>query len=509
MADPSTTAAQTDPLRVLIERRHPDYDGKKDHWAFLAATYRGGREWFNDHIFKYIKEGPKEYEERVSRAYRFNHTREVVDLVTKYVYKADIVRKEDAPEQIKIFWEEATKGRLPIATFARQLSSLTSTYGRGWIVVDNTLTEDVVTVADAKAAGARVFAYFVSPLDALDMSFDEMNQLNWFLVREWYRDDEDPHSAATDPLPQYRLWTRTGWSLYRETVEVNSVSKEAVKMVVLVKEGTHDLGVVPIIKADHIESEEPYVNTALIDDISYLDRATANYNSNLDAIIQDQTFSQLTIPDQSLSKGEEGGVSAQLTEMGTRRIFTYNAEGGSKPEFISPDVKQASVIVAVIKQIINEIYHSVGMAGERTKQDNSQGIDNSSGVAKAYDFERMNTLLAAKAQTIEHIENEIGRMVMLWHGTKLPPGSASDFVVYPRTFDVRALADEFDIANSLSLMGAPDGVRRKQMETVIDKLFIGEPAAEIVKLKGELAAWPPLPPEPEEPASFAPKKAAE
>jgi hypothetical protein len=52
----------------------------------------------------------------------------------------------------------------------------------------------------------------------------------------------------------------------------------------------------------------------------------------------------------------------------------------------------------MVNKIIGEIYHSVGMAGERTKQDNAMGIDNSSGVAKAYDFERMNAMLATKAQ---------------------------------------------------------------------------------------------------------------
>ena len=48
------------------------------------------------------------------------------------------------------------------------------------------------------------------------------------------------------------------------------------------------------------QSESPYFSPSLIDDIAYLDRAVANYLSNLDAIIQDQTFSQLAIPVQSL-----------------------------------------------------------------------------------------------------------------------------------------------------------------------------------------------------------------
>jgi hypothetical protein len=43
-----------------------------------------------------------------------------------------------------------------------------------------------------------------------------------------------------------------------------------------------------------------HISTPLIADIAYLDRAAANYLSNLDAIIQDQTFSQLVIPAEAL-----------------------------------------------------------------------------------------------------------------------------------------------------------------------------------------------------------------
>ncbi|MEZ6841312.1 hypothetical protein ABVN80_14665 [Acinetobacter baumannii] len=39
--------------------------------------------------------------------------------------------------------------------------------------------------------------------------------------------------------------------------------------------------------------------------------------------------------------------------------------------------------MTTINKIIGEIYHTVGLAGERTKQDNAVGIDNSSGVAES------------------------------------------------------------------------------------------------------------------------------
>src|SRR5690606_2895738 len=50
-----------DRLSTLIARRHPRYEELKPHWDFLEATYEGGRAWFKDNIFRYIKEGDSEY----------------------------------------------------------------------------------------------------------------------------------------------------------------------------------------------------------------------------------------------------------------------------------------------------------------------------------------------------------------------------------------------------------------------------------------------------------------
>ncbi|ENN8711714.1 hypothetical protein ACAX82_004456, partial [Escherichia coli] len=93
-------------IKDLVARRHPEYEKKKEHWDFLASTYAGGRGWFTDNIFRYFKEGDQEFKERVERAYRFNHTREVVNLINKYLFKEDIHRNiEEAPEQIRNFWK--------------------------------------------------------------------------------------------------------------------------------------------------------------------------------------------------------------------------------------------------------------------------------------------------------------------------------------------------------------------------------------------------------------------
>jgi len=472
-------------LRALIERRHPHYADSAKHWEFLDATYEGGREWFvGGNIFRYIKEGENEYRDRVARCYRFNHSREVVDLLNKYLFKQNITRnEEDAPESVKRFWAKATKNGLGVRDFVRQAGKKASVQGRIGVVVDNNAKlEQVHSRADEKKAGVRTYAYIVGPTQLLDYAFDEEGNLSWILIQEVARDDADPFASSGALIPRFRLWTKADWRLFEE----QRVGRTNKTRIVEIANGQHNLGEVPVILHDHIISDEEYCAPALIDDIAYLDRAVANYLSNLDAIIQDQTFSQLAMPAQNVLPGSDNYNT--LLDLGTKRVFLYDGEGGHAPFYLSPDPKQAQMILAVINKIINEIYHTVGLAGERTKQDNAVGIDNSSGVAKAYDFERVNALLLAKADSLEVLENKIVRLVALWNGedAKL----TSDLVSYPDNFDTRGLYDEFDIAARLMLIDAPQEVRQEQMKTVIDKLFPQLAADLKEKMLAALKAWP-------------------
>ena len=486
--DASQSAAvmpQTDEqkrLRLLIERRHPQYASMFDHWCFLEQTYDGGREWFDCNVFRYIKEGDREFNDRVNRAYRFNHTREVVDLIGKYLFKQNITRNvADAPESVKAFWNRATRNGMSMKDFARQISKKASIYGRIAVVVDRTAVAAGLSKAEEKASGASTYAYIVPPEQLLDYSYDDKGDLNWILIQEIVRDDADPMTASGDQSVRYRLWTKENWLLLAEE------GKGKKKTVVVKGKGDHSLGRVPVILVDHIVSDDLYVSPSMIDDIAYLDRAVANYLSNLDAIIQDQTFSQLAMPAQNVMPGSDNYTT--MLEMGTKRMFLFDGESGQAPFYLSPDVKQSSLLLEVINKIINEIYHTVGLAGERTKQDNALGIDNSSGVAKAYDFERVNALLTAKADSMELAEEKIAQLVALWNGDDLELGEES-LISYPDSFDTRGLYDEFDIAAQLMLIEAPEEVRREQMRHMIDKLFPQLAKDLREKMEAELKGWP-------------------
>lgn len=475
----------SDKLLELIKRRHPDYAEKLPHWDFVESTYDGGRAWFGSNIFRYVKEGEKEFSERVRRAYRFNHTKQVVDLVDKYLFRQCITRKEDAPDSLKNFWKKATRSGLSMDVFAKRISAATSKFGRVWIVVDSTAQPGAtLTRSDEKKGVAQVYAYIVRPQEMLDMSFDELGQLNWCLIEEAYRNDADPLNSSGNYSRRFRLWTRKDWSLY----ELGRTSTGADK-VRKIGGAEHTLGVVPVIPADHVFTEQTFSNAGLIDDIAYLDRANANYLSNLDAIIQDQTFSQLAMPAQGVLPGETG--YDKLIEMGTKRVFLYNGDAGMAPAYISPDPKQAAMILAAIGKIVNEIYHSVGLTGERTQEDNGGGIDNASGVAKAYDFERVNSLLTSKADALQVTERRIAALVALYAGDEGKVGDDNELIAYPREFDTRGLYDEFEIGARLNLLAAPEKIRRKQMSQLMKKLFPAATDAEIAEMEASIEDWSP------------------
>jgi hypothetical protein len=497
----------TDELRAFYDRRHPGFMEAVSHWRFLEAAHRGGREWFSSNIFRYFKEGEKEFGNRLDRAYRFNHTKEVVELVQKYLFKGEITRNtSDAPDVVNQFWKKTTRGGMGIDQFMRLVSVANSVGGRVAIVVDNNFQAEVevasgeggatvtrpVSIAEAKAQNYRIYTYTVPVKDILDFAFDEDGdgELLWIKLREVVRDDHNPFTSTGDLIERIRLWTRTGWELYQEVETGQTVliggAKVPEKKVELVDFGYHSLLRVPVFLADHTIGEDPYRVSGLIDDIAYLDRAVANYLSNLDAIIQDQTFSQLAIPSQAVQQGDD--MFNKVLEMGTKRIFVYDAGAGSsaKPEYLSPDPKQAGVILSVINKIINEIYHTIGLAGERTKEDNAVGIDNSSGVAKAYDFERVNSLLLAKAQSCQNAENWMVDMVLAWAGE---PPAKEKLVTYPSTFDIMGLNDELVTAEALAKLQAPIEVRREQMRSTVDKIFPQLKAELRKKLEADIDKW--------------------
>lgn len=491
-----TTAAADFPLNGFYFRRHPSYDELLPHWLFCQEAYLGGPDWFEHNLFRFMKEGEQEFKDRKARAIRINHTRETVDLVQKYLFKSPVQRdEEDASSTLRAFWNKSMRSGQGVDELMRLVSTSNSITGRIALVVDNSFPSfdgNKISRLEASGISGSIYAYIVMPQDILDYAWsDDDGELLWIKLREFHRDDKDPHESDGSIQERVRLWTRDSWELY-ELFEIAptgaiSANKETEKEARMIDSGVHGLGFVPVMLCDHSTTDHPFRAPGLVDDIVYIDRQVNNYMSDLDAIIQDQTFSQLVVPSQALS-GDVKTARDSLIAMGTNRIFSYDAGAGSnaKPEYISPDPKQAGVITDTINMLITQIYSTVGLAGERTKQDNAIGIDNSSGVAKAYDFQRVNSLLLAKAKRLETAENWLVRTVLAWAGEQMPK---ENLVTYPTTFDVASLNDELVTAQALQKVQAPMPIRRMHMKKLTEKLMPQVTDAEWEVLMSSIDDW--------------------
>lgn len=436
----------------LIKRRHPRYLASKAKWDFYYDSYVGGENYITEkNLFRYYKEGVEEFKLRKQRAYRENHSKRVVDLINSYLFKAQPVRDAQANKVVEDFIENTDgKGR-SMSSYMKEVSQFASVFGRVYIVVDRmALDEDDQTGTAADNLKAKPYCWTLFPQDMLDMAFDDDGDMKWALVHELKRDDHDPFTSTGIMESRFRLWTKDSWFLFDKDGNQTETAN-------------HGLGMVPIVPVNN-ENLNEYEGLSLINDLAYVDRAIFNNWSRLDTIVNDQTFSQLIFPVESLLVEEivtDPVLREKFLTMATNRILFYSATSTAKPEFISPDASQASFILGMIEKQIKQLYSVLGLSGEVTQETKVA----SSGISKAYDFQKLNKLLANKADNLEEAEERIYDVFKAWMGNM----KAEVVIEYPEDFDVKNLADEIAEAQQLMLLQISETFKKEIDKQVVLK----------------------------------------
>lgn len=148
--------------------------------------------------------------------------------------------------------------------------------------------------------------------------------------------------------------------------------------------------------------------------------AIFNLCSELREILRNQAFSILCYPLTSLIN--KNSIEEGITT-GTDYVLPFDGEKGQPPLFISPSAEQASLIQAEIARLVDDIYRQANLTSVvavQTKQ---------SGVAKQWDFEQTNQILADMAENCEIGEREIIKTLGLWTNEEIEYK-----VIYPRDF---------------------------------------------------------------------------
>ena len=382
-------------------------------------------------MFKYYKEGDAEFNQRKERAYRENYCKNVVDIINSYIFKESALRKYNDKELEKFFGNIDGKGN-DIAQFMKRVSTLSSVVGRMYVVVDKgRLPENEITGTHYDNLKTSPYCYMVYPQDVTDIAFDDFGEVKWAVIRERTRDDDDPFVSDGDYTANYKLWQKGSWILYDEGgTELDS--------------GFTGMDFVPVIPVDSGEEIGELSSAGIIYDVAFLDRSIFNNYSRIDAIIADQTFSQLIFPIEGLPLQEmmtDSDLSERFLKMATNRVLFYSvAAGEAKPSYISPDATQAEFILSHVKHQITQLYTSLGLQP-------IQSSNYASGTSKEWDFDRLNKLLAGKANNLEIAEKKIVRAYSKWMNKEIHA-----VINYPNEFNIRSLADELLLFQECTLL---------------------------------------------------------
>jgi hypothetical protein len=416
-------------MRTFLDNRHPDYVRMAVNWQFWRESYEGGATYLQGgHLFRFPRETESNYTERLKRAARLNFTRQVVDLLVQYVRKESPARRmESASEAIQAFWRDVDRQGRTIDDFMGSVALMTALFGRAYVVVDKPAA-GAVNRLDQGQRRLNPYAYTLSPLDVLDTVRDECeSELTQALVREYVRGPVNLSEARErDGLTErFRLWLKTDegvvWRLFHRGED--GQPREV------------DGGVLPLQRLPIVEVQRS--DGSLAEEIATLDRKVFNYESLLDQILYEQTFSTLRLPWNG--RMEEFYDQWELT-LGTKSILPYDPTSGAAPDFIAPDARQGDLVLKAIEQSVANIYRVKNLL------DALGGIQPGqspvSGIARGYDFEKLNAGLSAFADDLEKAERELAMLVNAWEGEEetVPP----DLVDYPDTFDVKTLLQELD-----------------------------------------------------------------
>lgn len=446
--------------RTFLDNRHPEYNSLEPDWSFWSQSYNGGEEYAQaGHLFKHPRESKKAYEERLKRADRNNFTRQVQDLIVQYLYKEKPTRKnEKASESILRFWNNVDGKGTKIDDFMRQLATKVGLFGTYYVVIDK--PQGIATTkAEQEALGLFPYAYTVSPVDVLDVVFNgRTGEIEQIMIRETTRgevsilDERESNGLKT----QYRVWLKTPegvkWMLYEKGQEEKPS---------LIREGNIGLKQIPIRKITRGAST--YGGMSVVGDIATLDRAIYNYNSCCDQIIYDQTFSTLTL--------EYDGQMVDFFEnweivVGTKSALPY-PRGGNPPAYISPDASQGEFILKRIDQKVTQIYQVQNLQDTMGNSQQGQPQKAQSGVAKGWDFEKLNAGLCEYGNVMEQAEEAMALLVNLWEGETKP--IEEDLIDYPESFDIKSLTDELNEFNLLTESVSSDTYRKLLEKRLVSK----------------------------------------
>lgn len=405
----------------------PDYKLLKD------AYYGEGGFLTGEYLEKHGRETDDNYAKRKKLCYYYNYFGAIVNALVDPIFRKKPGRKWTstgaAGTMIETFVANVDNNGTSLNAFMSDAAFKARLLGACYICMEN-FKELPVTVDKAVAQRKLPYIYIVEPEFVSDWAYDNYGNLVKFAFSE-------PIEKADRKI----ITRKVEFDAENVTIYLDGIQKSQVK---------HGLTHIPVIPFPaRIGSRRTAKPASEMEPLAKCALAQFNYLSYLGEILRNQTFSILTLP----------GSKPSTIEIGTNNALTYSPDetNGAAPAFIAPPSEPANTLIAQIKSMTEEMYRIAGLSFiTGTKQE-------SSGVAKAWEFERTNQNLAAYAERCHDVEMAIIKLFCEYADIK------SDYeVTYADDYGIVDVASEITTAQSvLDLNLGPDELKKQVLEKVL------------------------------------------
>lgn len=368
----------------MSEKQFEPYAGTV--YRLMRDAYYGDGGFKGGYLIQHKRELPENYQARQQAAYYMNYFAPIVNALVDPVFKRSPLRdwKGSASTIIKAFVKNVDGTGTDMDAFMKQAALSAKLYGAVFLVVENFQSMDLPpTMGQALQERKFPYAYTLDPDRVESCTIDKNGRVLSIKFR-----DMAVASTRGEQLERTIYFDEQHWSILENGVQVSA--------------GEHNLGEVPVVFFPSQKVKSGEINpTPELYPIAGIAKSLYNHCSWLTEILRNQTFPVLTFP------------SKEATDLviGSNNALCYDGDTVKfQPGFISPPSDSAQMLQSQIKMLIEEMYRMAGLSFVTgTRQE-------SSGIARQWEFERTNQRLSEFAKRCSMTERKMVMKVARWMG---------------------------------------------------------------------------------------------
>jgi hypothetical protein len=414
-------------------------------YDFVDATYAGDA-GFRDGTF--LVPHPREafYLTRRRSSYYVNAFKPIVNAMVDPVFKLEITR-ESKSDAMDSFVLNADNAGTPLQSIVHTAMQKARRCGLCFAVVDNVTSQELASVPTEKQAvtqRALPYTYIKRAQDCKKLTVDKYGKMETVTLYDGERIE------AGKSTPQYRYWDAKVWRLVEYKMD------DGHEVEVLVDEGAHNLGVVPVIAVNTFceSASLAKLPDPPLFDLAFLSFALFNKESLVVTLEQNQSFSIFYV----------SGYEGNNLVVSPTNFISVGDKAQFPPGFASPDAAHITNLVANcnrLQESIRALAQQNGVIGV---------VKESSGIAKEWDFRAEEAVLQRTATEAARLEMRIAELFDLYRNTK-----SGYTVTYPKQFSPTYSKERVDQALRIVETGVPpQAVSDAAWQEVVNEFWIGD-----------------------------------